>query len=289
MIAAHGVLAAATMEGELMPLRDLLVHVDTTKQCAARLDLAALLARQLDARLTALYVGRTDDIPPTMADQYAPAALDAVDTTHAMQRENVEALFKAHMSAGNWQQLIEETGDVAEVVLQHARYRDLTILGQVDPDAKATDGELPVPDLVGLNSGKPILMVPYAGRFPTIGERILIAWNESPQTIRAVDDALPLLAKAKKVTILTISRSNAEIDSDGIVGHLDRHGIATETERLVASESEIGDLLLSRAADETADLMVMGLYSHSRMRERVFGGVSREVLRHMTIPVLMSH
>jgi len=273
-----------------MPLRDLLVHVDTSKHCAARLDLAALLARQLDARLAALYVGRADDVPATMADQYAPAALDAVDTTHAIQRENAEALFRAHMSAGNWQLLIEETGDVAEVVLRHARYRDLTILGQVDPDARATDGELSVPDLVGLNSGKPILMVPYAGRFPTIGERILIAWNESAQTVRAVDDALPLLGKAKKVTILTISRSNAdEIDTDGIVGHLDRHGIATETERLVASESEVGDLLLSRAADETADLMVMGLYSHSRMRERVFGGVSREVLRHMTIPVLMSH
>jgi len=273
-----------------MPLSDLLVHVDASKHCAARLDLAAMLARQLSARLTALYVGRADDVPPTMADQYSSAQLDAVDTAHAMQREDVETLFKTHMSAGNWQQLIEETGDVAELVVRHARYRDLTILGQVDPDRRTVDGELSVPDLVGLNSGKPILMVPYAGSFATLGERVLVAWNDSAQAARAVDDALPLLKKAKKVTILTVSPSNAEnIATDGIVGHLDRHGISVETERLVAGGSEVSDLLLSRAADETIDLVVMGLYSHSRLRERLFGGVSREVLRHMTVPVFMAH
>jgi len=274
-----------------MPLSDLLVHIDSSKQCATRLKLAASLARRFSASLAAIYVGLDDEVPPTLSDQYRSADLDAIDTVHALQREDAEALFSSCVpDAGMRRQLIEERGDIAELVRQHARYHDLTILGQVDPDAKLTDGELSIPDVVGLSSGKPILMVPYAGSFPTIGERVLVAWNDSSQAARAVGDALPLMTGAKKVTILTIARRDADgISTDGIVGYLDRHGIASESERLVANESEIADLLLSRAADEAADLMVMGLYSHSRLREQMFGGVSREVLRNMTIPVLMSH
>jgi nucleotide-binding universal stress UspA family protein len=274
-----------------MPLRDLLVHIDASKHSAARLEVAAGLARRFDAHLSAIYVGAPDIVPPTMADQYSRDSLDAIDTRHAVRREAVEALFNACVPAGEIRrQLIEERGSVAEAVTQYARCHDLTILGQVDPDTGGFEGELAVPDEVGLNSGKPILMVPYAGRFSSVGERVMVAWNESPQAARAIKDALPFLAQAKKVTILAIARGDAdELSTDEIVAHLDRHGIAAETERLVGNPDEIGDLLLSRAADETADLMVMGLYSHSRLREQVFGGVSREVLHHMTIPVLMSH
>lgn len=274
-----------------MPIKDLLVHIDASKQAATRLTLAATLARRFNAHLTAIYIGDPNVIPATMADQYSPETLDAADTRHAVHREAVEALFKSCVPAGeNPRELIEERGDVLEAVTQYARHHDLTILGQVDPDAKGIEGALTVPDEVPLHSGQPILMVPYAGTFESVGERVLVAWNESAQSARAVNDALPFLVHAKKVTILAIGRSDSdEISTDGIVRHLDRHGITAEIERLVASESEIGDLLLSRAADETDDMMVMGLYSHSRLRERVFGGVSREVLRHMTIPVLMSH
>ena len=274
-----------------MPLKDLLVHIDASKQAATRLSLAATLARRFNAHLTAIYIGDPDVIPATMADQYAPETLDAADTRHAVHREAVEALFKSCVPAGEiQQQLIEERGDVLEAVTRYARHYDLAILGQVDPDAKGVEGVLTVPDDVALHSGQPILMVPYAGTFNNIGERVLVAWNESAQSARAVNDAMPFLARAKKVTVLAVGRTDTdEISTAGVVGHLDRHGITAEIERLVASESEIGDLLLSRAADETDDMMVMGLYSHSRLRERVFGGVSREVLRHMTVPVLMSH
>jgi nucleotide-binding universal stress UspA family protein len=274
-----------------MPLKDLLVHIDASKQAATRLSLAATLAHRFNAHLTAIYIGDPDVIPATMADQYAPETLDAVDTRHALHREAVEALFKSCVPAGEIQrQLIEERGDVLGAVTQYARHHDLAILGQVDPDPKAIEGALTVPDEVALHSGQPILMVPYAGTFNNIGERVLVAWNETAQSARAVNDAMPFLAQAKKVTVLAVGRTDSDdISTDGIVGHLDRHGITAEIERLVASESEIGDLLLSRAADETDDMMVMGLYSHSRLRERVFGGVSRKVLRHMTIPVLMSH
>lgn len=275
-----------------MALTDLLVHLDASKHCAARLTLASALARRFDAGLTALYVGAEDAIPPTMGDQYRAADLDAIDTAHALEREAAETLFNSCVpeAATLRRQLIEERGEVAEAVTRHARYHDLAVLGQVDPEGEATAGELSVPDLVGLRSGRPILMVPYVGSFPTVGERVLVAWKDSAQSARSVMDALPLLASAKSVTVVTIARDAGEdVSTEGILGFLDRHGITAESERLVARESEVADLLLSRAADETADLMVMGLYSHSRLTEQVFGGVSREVLRHMTIPVLMSH
>ena len=180
-------------------------------------------------------------------------------------------------------------GEPAHVAALHARYADLTVIGQIAPDEPAV---LPVdlPEHVVMGAGRPVLMGPYAGTFPTLGERAVVAWDESREAAHAVHAAMPLLEAATKVTVLTL---NAEDDDDGparqLVEHLSRHGVHAEPSVMRSDDVDVGALLLSRAADLTADLLVMGAYGHSRFREIVLGGATREIFRSMTLPVFMAH
>jgi len=152
----------------------------------------------------------------------------------------------------------------------------------------------PRPDQVTLASGRPILVVPYAGHFETVGRRVLVGWNATREAARAVNDAMPLLAAAEMVTVLTIDaregpHGHGELPGADISLHMARHGVKAGIERTVSADLSVGDVLLSRAADLGADLLVMGAYGHSRARELLLGGATRALLRSMTIPVLMSH
>ena len=145
-----------------------------------------------------------------------------------------------------------------------------------------------------MTSGRPILVIPYIGRFDTFGTNILVGWNNSREAARAMNDAIPLLAKAASVTILEanpIGRKPASDDatSADITRHLARHGISAKTARTSTDRMSASDALLSYAADVSADLLVVGGYGHSRLRELILGGVTRELLQHMTLPVLMAH
>jgi nucleotide-binding universal stress UspA family protein len=147
---------------------------------------------------------------------------------------------------------------------------------------------------VTLASGRPILVVPYAGRFETVGRCVLIAWNVSREAARAVADAMPLLAAADVVTVLAVDPppgpgGDGDLPGADIALHLGRHGVEAQIERTVSADVPIGEVLLSRAADLGADLLVMGAYGHSRTRELLLGGATRSILASMTIPVLMSH
>jgi nucleotide-binding universal stress UspA family protein len=152
----------------------------------------------------------------------------------------------------------------------------------------------PHPERVTLASGRPILVVPYAGHFATLGQRVLVGWDASREATRAVGDAMPLLAAAEQVTVLAIDPQagpggHGELPGADISLHLARHGVKAVIERTVSADVPIGDVLLSRAADLGADLLVMGAYGHSRARELLLGGATRTVLGSMTLPVLMSH
>jgi nucleotide-binding universal stress UspA family protein len=164
------------------------------------------------------------------------------------------------------------------------------VLGQRDPSVLVEVEPVHLEDVV-LSSGHPTLVVPYAGRFETLGERhILVAWNGSREAVRAVHDALPFLREARSVTVVA-----ADLDEDGrksldlMAEHLARHEISTDLEPTTAADISVGDLLLSRTADLGSDLIVMGAYGHSRAREWILGGVTQHLLEQMTVPVLMSH
>ena len=147
-----------------------------------------------------------------------------------------------------------------------------------------------------LASGRPVLVVPYVGTYPRVGERVMIAWDASREAARAVADSLPLLQAAQQVVTLSAnpdtggrSDRHGEIPGADIARHLARHGVRVEAQRLNAKEVSIADMLLNRIADEGIDLLVMGAYGHARVREIWLGGVTRSLMQYMTVPVFISH
>ncbi len=137
-------------------------------------------------------------------------------------------------------------------------------------------------------------MIPYTGTYPRIGRRVLVAWNASREATRAVTDAMPFLEHAGLVTVLTANARTTDMGHGDLPGadialHLARHGVRAEAAPTHSGDVDVGEWLLSRAADLEVDLMVMGAYGHSRLRELVMGGATRSILQHMTVPVLFSH
>jgi nucleotide-binding universal stress UspA family protein len=172
-----------------------------------------------------------------------------------------------------------------------ARYADLIVIGQ-----SGTGGDSEVdkvfPERLILVAGRPVLVVPEIGDFPCVGKRIIVAWNASREAARAVTNAIPFLKLADKVYVMTVqpkASENESIATEQIVQYLSRHGVGVEVEESHGVEIGVANELLSRASDLSVDLLVMGCYGHSRVREWILGGATRTILESMTIPVLMSH
>jgi nucleotide-binding universal stress UspA family protein len=166
------------------------------------------------------------------------------------------------------------------------------ILGQANPEAPTLLPQL-VAD-VALSCGRPTIVSPYVGKATALGERVLVAWDGSREAARAVNDALPILERASSVTVLSVNPPQTGDDTRRLAGadialHLARHGVKAEAARRVVTEISVGDTLLNEIADKGIDLLVMGAYGHSRLRELVLGGATRQILGSMTVPVLISH
>lgn len=277
-----------------MALKDILVHVDNTRACGARVGAAVELARTHGAHLTGVYIVPVLTIPVYAEAQIGLEVLqaqqDAVQSrARAAEKRFREASDRAGLS-GEWR---VEKGEAARILGLHARYVDLVVIGQVErDDPEWLDTGLP--DKVVLESGRPVLIIPYIGASQPIGNRVMVAWNATREAVRAANDALGFMERAAKVKVLTINPPADDVDDGDIACadiclHLARHGINAEAQSMQAEDIEVGDLLLSRVNDESVDLLVMGAYGHSRFREIVLSGVTRHLLHHMTIPVLMSH
>ena len=296
-----------------MALKDILVGVDPSTAGEGRLKLAFNLVRAHKAHITACYIMREEHAAPSpilagvpvnpgpgilVAPQAGPTLGDTVPTPispasrEAERAEQVEELFRtelrAHGLGGEWHLL--SPGETA-VFIDLAKSFDLTILGQLSPEIRSTGFR---PDEIVIATGRPVLVVPYAGAFDTVGRRALVAWDGTREAARAANDALPLLENAEAVTVMFVGARETALEEhhpsiERMVHHLQRHGIAARAEETLHGDLRISDVLLSRAADLAADLLVAGAYHHSQLREALVGGVSRELLDHMTVPVLMSH
>ncbi|MEO8753419.1 MAG: universal stress protein [Casimicrobiaceae bacterium] len=279
-----------------MNYRSLLVHIDDSDQSGERLDVAARLARKFDAELAGAYLVPTRELTPFTSAMLPDALVEHRLHESGDAQALAEARFRAAadregLLALDWS---APAGRPIDAAISHARYSDIAILGQPQPaDAQAAFANDLVRSVL-MASGRPVLIVPHFGEFAAIGETVLIAWKESRESARAVADALPFLQRAAKVVVMSISapgdQSVREMLADsGIAAFLQRHDIAAEVRHEVAEDIDAGNLLLSRAADLAADLIVMGAYSRPRLSEFVLGGVTRVMLQTMTVPVLMSH
>lgn len=280
-----------------MSYRTILVHADHAANAEVRIRLAAGLANQEQAHLVG---AAATGIPRfiSSASMYEGSGVLIADyARRASERaDRALALFNdvvAGAGVQSYEARLRNEDEYSGLCLQ-ARYADLLVLGQADPEDRNEGGLLQdLPEHVILNSGRPVLLVPYAGRFPTLGERPMIAWNGSVEAVRAVTAAIPLLRRATKVTVAIF---NAEIGPDqhgeepgaDIALYLARHGVEVEVLNS-PTPIDVGNGILSLAATIGADLLVMGCYGHSRFREKMLGGASNTVLATMTLPVLMAH
>ena len=278
-----------------MALKDILVHVDPNKQGIARMDAAVNLAITHGAHLTGLYVKSHIPIPPYIQAQIGQDVLDMQTATLDRLSDEAEAAFvdKAKKADVPFEWRSAE-GDIIEILNMNARYCDLAVIGQLNPEEGGIAADAGLPDRLILSMGRPALVVPYVGEYPVIGERVMVAWDGSRRATRAVNDALPLLKLAKKVSVMAVNPGNGpeghgDVPGMDLAQHLARHKINAEAEHVTTDDIDIADMLLSRAADEGIDLFVMGAYGHARWRELVLGGVTQHMLEHMTMPVLMSH
>ena len=275
-------------ERSALSIKDILIHVDTAPAYGRRLRLAIALAQRCDAALIGGYVLPSPDIVTLASDGTTAVALAAYLASLEEEAAAAEDRFRAMLSEeglrGEWR---KGRGSVAACMADWARAADLVVLGQEDPDVAVA---LDAPEDVILSCGRPVLVVPYAGEFDRIGEQALVAWNASREATRAVHDALPLLAMSKAVTILAVDPDDDERErGEELVRHLARHGLQAAAETKESRERAVADVLLSEAKALGCDLIVMGAYGHSRLRETILGGVTRDMLRRMTLPVLMTH
>ena len=260
-----------------MSFQDLLLYLDSLAASDARIEAAVSLARRFGCSVTGVYAEfLPDPAEPIAGEARALATTVSERFTGAARREGIVA---------TWHTSDEGYPDGMEVLARHA---DLAIVGQTRPDFAA---EFVSPEEIVLTSGHPTLVVPYAGTVATVGERhVLIAWNGGREAARAVFDAMPFLHDARAVTVIGIDLDDAGRRSmDAVSAYLTRHGVRAILEPATALDLSPGEVLLARAVDTASDLIVMGAYGHSRLREWVLGGVTRHVLDHMTVPALISH
>ncbi|HKZ05573.1 MAG TPA: universal stress protein [Methylomirabilota bacterium] len=277
-----------------MALKELLVIADNDTAFRSRLDVAFGLAMQHGARVVGLHV-----MPPPLTPFYGEVPIpEAVEKAQRLELEEAArraaALFAsaaAHTAVPTEWRVAE--GPVLREAKVHARYADLSVVPQgIELGSPSADLHA-LPEELALGVGRPVLVIPRYGSFRSTGRRVLVAWNGSREATRAVHDALPLLQRAERVTVLSIDPT---VDPDGsrlpgadIALYLARHGAVATAATIPGADMDVGDLLLSYATDHDADLIVMGAYGHTRLREMVLGGATRTLLQHMTVPVLLSH
>ena len=275
-----------------MSLKDILVFVDGSQEAPATVAAACALARTHDAHLTGLAVDNPPEIPGFATIEIPASALEIIETQRKETVTKAREIFdKAVAAAGitdrsGW---TVARGQPLETLSLRSRYADILVVPQANPDSQSATGEDMVDDLV-LVSGRPVLVIPYIGAPQNLGKKILVAWNASREASRAVADAMPMLEAADSVEVFAVE-PNGMGDAPGadIAAHLARHGINATANKTTGLDIDVGDVLLNQAADSGADLIVMGGYGHSRMRELVLGGATRHILEHMTVPVLLSH
>ncbi len=278
-----------------MSIKDILVHLDPGTACGERIEVALRLAAKFDARVIGLFVRSLPYVPHFVAAQIGPDVYEtqkrvAEREEMAVRKDFLDRCAKAGRS-GEWRC---DEGDMIETVCLHSKYVDLVVIGQFNPDEEHREGEMALADNVVMDAGRPVLVVPYAGTFPTIGDTVMCAWNASRESVRAIHDSLPFLKTAKSVTVVAANPQDAEgvhgdIPCSAICAHLSRHGVTATAKTVYAEDMNVGAILLSRAADDSVDLLVTGAYGRSRLRELILGGVTRHLLGNMTVPVLMSH
>jgi nucleotide-binding universal stress UspA family protein len=275
-------------------VKDIIVNLSVTKNGSTVSNYAVSVAAALQAHLTGIAF-IYDPVVPISGTGYIPA--DVIESQRADNETAAEAAIKdftaatdrAGISAEPQMSSASLTG-AGDQFARMARRFDLAIVGQAQPEMSTM--EQIIGETTLFESGRPMIMVPYIQKAPFKTGNVLICWDGSRTAARAVADAIPILSKSSRIEIVSVTSERGkedEIEGADIGQHLARHGLKVDIHRISRGNIDVADALLSHAADSAADLMVMGGYGHSRLREFVLGGVTRSIFQSMTLPVLLSH
>jgi nucleotide-binding universal stress UspA family protein len=275
-------------------VKDIIVNLSVTKEGSVVGKYAVSVAAALEAHLTGVAF-IYEPVVPISGAGYIPA--EVIETQRDDNETAAEAAIKSFTAA------TDKAGISAEPLITNAslagagdhfarmaRRFDLAIVGQAEPEISSM--EQIIGETTLFESGRPMIMVPYIQKAPFKTDNVMICWDGSRTATRAVADAIPIIRKSGRVEIVIVTNERGkedEIEGADIGQHLARHGLKVDVHRIPGGNIDIADALLSHAADSSADLMVMGGYGHSRLREFVLGGVTRSIFGSMTLPVLLSH
>ena len=280
-----------------MSYRNILTIVDDVGKPEQTIGAAIKLAETHQAHLTGLHVAADPVMQLYVDGPISQDVLIALRDQAAQSIERARTAFEKVLGqstlSSDFRSDIAATSVIDEVLAMHARHADLVVVTQSDSEKERAAGNA-MPEEVILLSGRPVLVVPYIGIQKDFGNHVLVGWDGSREAARALNDALPILATADKVTVMSVNPKTGtggtgELAGADIALHLARHGIKVEVMHETSNELSPDQVILSRAAELDIDMLVLGAYGTSRMRERLFGGVTRSLLREMTVPVLFSH
>ncbi|MEC4723113.1 universal stress protein [Noviherbaspirillum sp. CPCC 100848] len=281
-----------------MSYRTIAVHVNASRHAKERIALAARVAAENDAHLIGV---AAIGLPPVLySEGMFPGGAPVLDACLTYMKEH------ADQALADFEQIADRNGvrsfekriiedEAGEAMCLQARYSDLVIVGQSDTSETVAGERQDVAEYTLLNSGRPVLIVPYANDSREFGERAVIAWDGSLAAARAVNGALPLLRATRLVQVVIYDAeisllAHGEEPGADIAAFLARHGINVDVSRQRTTQDiDVANALLSHVSDFGAGLIVMGGYGRSRLREVLMGGTTRTVLRSMTVPVMISH
>lgn len=276
--------------------KNLLVHIPSERSLRAVVDGAVSLAMTSAAHLDAISIGYEATVVsvPAIGDTLLEASIKDEQRKALERADAALAVFEVEAKlAGipyNHRSVSALPVEAADIICAASRLYDLSVVLQPDLDNDTFDNTIPQEIL--FQSGGPVLFIPHTHSGPFEPKRVGIAWDGSRLAARALRDAMPFLSEAQTIAIISVDESRfVPIDRSPatVIAHLARRGLQANALRLASDDADTAQLILSVAADEGFDLMVMGGYGHSRLKERFLGGVTRGMLQSMTLPTLMSH
>jgi nucleotide-binding universal stress UspA family protein len=257
-------------------------------------DYAISVAEGFEAHVLGIAVSYEPVIPGTVMGGIPPEIIESQRRESDSKARSAVSRFEQAVRraglSGETRTLSASVSGAADQIGRIGRRFDLIVVGQ--PSRKGSAPDQVVDEGVLFDSGRPVIFVPYIQKTGMTLRRVMICWDGSRAAARAVADALPFLQKAKQVEVVIVSEKPAktdEVPGADLGQHLARHGLTVDIKHITSPDIGVPSTILSHAADSDADMLVMGGYGHSRLREFILGGTTRGLLESMTVPVLMSH
>jgi nucleotide-binding universal stress UspA family protein len=280
-----------------MSVKTIAISLNDTENLDHLLPTCAAFAARHDAHVNGVYIIPSVEVYAAFGGIAMAEVVDVQRKSFLSMAKKVKEKFdrtmKLNSLSAEWRQLDALGSSISHEFIQQCRTADLAMIAQEDPNAN-NGVEAGFVGSIVMDSGKPVLIIPRGHSFDAIGGKVVFGWNGSKEAARACFDALPLLSDKSEVNLVWVDPQKQHGEAGSLPGAelgatLARHGVKVTAEPMPSADADAGRALLNRVSDSGADLLVMGAYGHSRMREFVFGGATEHVLNNMKVPVLTSH